>query len=402
MYTWTLGASHTPAAFFLTAGQALALTTSPTRSPAFCSGLLSALSWRACSVALGARMDGGMEARSPAGSDNGGGDRARGSGLLCGRLSLPGARGASSADTNLDVVDADRASRRVACLELRRSGAQPCPYRVLWRGCSWRGLPRRAPRTATVALARPRDSAAASCTPRGRRSDSRQPGAIRSRSARAGHSVLDALRGQASTLEGAGDYERTILALHACGLPASAFGGASLLDRLLRERSSDGSFEHLVNITAFAIFALRVAGSSADDPGRELARRHWLAAQQNSDGGFGFAGRGGSERRGRHGGGAAGRCRRRPGSWRSALAARAVAYLRRAQNPDGGFPQQPGGESNAQSTAWAVQGLARGRRKRGCGHNAAVAARRSATWRAWSPPTGACATRAPARRRPCG
>jgi prenyltransferase beta subunit len=34
-----------------------------------------------------------------------------------------------------------------------------------------------------------------------------------------------------------------------------------------------------------------------------------------------------------------------------------VAYLRRTQNLDGGFPQQPGGESNAQSTAWAVQGL---------------------------------------------
>jgi prenyltransferase beta subunit len=39
------------------------------------------------------------------------------------------------------------------------------------------------------------------------------------------------------------------------------------------------------------------------------------------------------------------------------VVARAVAYLRRAQNPDGGFPEQPGGESNAQSTAWAVQGL---------------------------------------------
>ncbi len=38
--------------------------------------------------------------------------------------------------------------------------------------------------------------------------------------------------------------------------------------------------------------------------------------------------------------------------------ARAAAYLVRAQNPDGGMPQQPGGESNAQSTAWAVQGLA--------------------------------------------
>jgi prenyltransferase beta subunit len=32
-------------------------------------------------------------------------------------------------------------------------------------------------------------------------------------------------------------------------------------------------------------------------------------------------------------------------------------YLVRSQNLDGGFPQQYGGESNAQSTAWAVQGL---------------------------------------------
>jgi hypothetical protein len=30
----------------------------------------------------------------------------------------------------------------------------------------------------------------------------------------------------------------------------------------------------------------------------------------------------------------------------------------RAQNLDGGYPQQRGGVSNAQSTAWAVQGLA--------------------------------------------
>jgi hypothetical protein len=36
---------------------------------------------------------------------------------------------------------------------------------------------------------------------------------------------------------------------------------------------------------------------------------------------------------------------------------RALAYLVRAQNPDGGYPQEQGGESNAQSTAWAVQGL---------------------------------------------
>jgi len=37
--------------------------------------------------------------------------------------------------------------------------------------------------------------------------------------------------------------------------------------------------------------------------------------------------------------------------------ARAVAYLRRQQDGDGGFASQPGGGSNAQSTAWAIQGL---------------------------------------------
>jgi energy-coupling factor transport system substrate-specific component len=172
---------------------------------------------------------------------------------------------------------------------------------------------------------------------------------------RDGHSALTALRAEASTLEGAGDDERTILALHACGLPASDFPGTSLLARLLRERSSDGSFGQLVNISAFAVFALRVAGNSADNALVSDAGR-WIAAQQGSDGGFGFARRGGGEdvddtaaalqavidAGSQHGG---------------AVLARAVAYLRRAQNPDGGFPEQPGGESNAQSTAWAVQGL---------------------------------------------
>ncbi len=108
--------------------------------------------------------------------------------------------------------------------------------------------------------------------------------------------MLDALRGEASTLEGAGDDERTILALHACGLPASDFPGTNLVAGLLRERSSDGSFGHLVNITAFAVFALRVAGSSADNQIVNAAGR-WLVAQQDPDGGFGFAGRGGGRGR---------------------------------------------------------------------------------------------------------
>ncbi|MEA2126595.1 MAG: energy-coupling factor transport system substrate-specific component, partial [Solirubrobacteraceae bacterium] len=36
---------------------------------------------------------------------------------------------------------------------------------------------------------------------------------------------------------------------------------------------------------------------------------------------------------------------------------RAGRFLARQQRPDGGFPLSPGGTTNAQSTAWAVQGL---------------------------------------------
>ena len=40
-----------------------------------------------------------------------------------------------------------------------------------------------------------------------------------------------------------------------------------------------------------------------------------------------------------------------------AVTRRAVSYIRAEQNRDGGFPSLPGGASNAQSTAWAIQGL---------------------------------------------
>jgi hypothetical protein len=42
---------------------------------------------------------------------------------------------------------------------------------------------------------------------------------------------------------------------------------------------------------------------------------------------------------------------------RKAALRRAAGYIRGVQNTDGGLPQQRGGSSNAQSTAWAIQGL---------------------------------------------
>ena len=82
----------------------------------------------------------------------------------------------------------------------------------------------------------------------------------------------------------------------------------------------------------------------------------WLVRQQDADGGFNFATRGGLsdvddtgsalEALAGAGGSAAARAR-----------ARAIRYLRGQQDRDGGFPGKPGAGSNAQSTAFAVQGL---------------------------------------------
>jgi energy-coupling factor transport system substrate-specific component len=171
---------------------------------------------------------------------------------------------------------------------------------------------------------------------------------------RAGHSVLDSLRNQASTLQGLGDAERTILAVHACGASAYSFAGRNLVSEVLAARASDDSFEHLVNLTAFAVFALRAVGHSASFPPiREAAG--WLERQQNGDGGFGF---------GAHGSpsdvddtGAALQALVDAGARSRHVLAAAAGFLSGAQNLDGGFPQQPGGESNTQSTAFGVQGL---------------------------------------------
>jgi energy-coupling factor transport system substrate-specific component len=176
---------------------------------------------------------------------------------------------------------------------------------------------------------------------------------------RVGHSILDSLRNQASTLQGLGDAERTILALHACGASAYSFAHRNLVAEVLAARASDDSFEHLVNLTSFAIFALRAVGHSASFTDiREAAG--WIERQQNSDGGFGF---------GAHGSpsdvddtGAALQALVDAGARNRHVLAAAAGFLIGAQNPDGGFPQQPGAESNAQSTAFGVQGLIAGGR----------------------------------------
>jgi energy-coupling factor transport system substrate-specific component len=175
---------------------------------------------------------------------------------------------------------------------------------------------------------------------------------------RDGHSLPDALRAAAGTLEGAGDIERTMLALYACGLDPRLIGTRALESELLRARAPDGSFADQVNLTAFAILALRAAGRAAQDPIIQSAA-HWLEAQQASDGGFSYAPRGE--------GGAARADSDDTGAVLEALAAAgvrsdhaitaAIAFLHAMQGREGGFPLEAGGQANAQSTAWALQGL---------------------------------------------
>jgi energy-coupling factor transport system substrate-specific component len=158
------------------------------------------------------------------------------------------------------------------------------------------------------------------------------------------------LRDQATKVNDAGDMERTILALRAAGENAD-----DLVARLRERRDRDGSIEQLVNRTAFLVLALRATGHEADDPAIQRAAA-WIERRQHRDGAFGTSGRGspastddtsaalqaltaaGRKRTGRR-------------------VKRAAAWLIRRQSRDGGFPLSPGAPSNAQSTAWAVQGL---------------------------------------------
>jgi energy-coupling factor transport system substrate-specific component len=173
--------------------------------------------------------------------------------------------------------------------------------------------------------------------------------------AAAGRNPLDVSRGGRSLLAyvrtggypDTGSLERTILVVRASGASARSFGGHDLVAALQRRIRGDGSLSEQVNWTAFGVLALRSAGVA---PPAKM--RRWIEAQQGGDGGFSFASGGGGsdiddtgaalEALGRGGG---------------SHATRAIGYLRRHQNADGGFPSEPGGESNAQSTAWAAQGL---------------------------------------------
>jgi prenyltransferase beta subunit len=350
VYTWTLGAAHTPAALLATAGAALPFDLTDTVA-SFLFGLAFGPELARLLGRMRARMAIDWEpahppAAAPPVRSSVRGDTAALLALLvlvCVGVGFAGSLPRARGESVLRVQSSARSASAIAH-SAARADAISRAVSFLQRSQNAGGGFGSAPGQRSSELY-------SSWVAIGLAAAGRNPLTVR----HAGHSVLDAIRGEASALESTGDVERTILALHACGVPASAFPGESLVTRLRRERVGDGSFDHLVNITAFAIFALRVAGSRADNRTVDAAGR-WLAAQQSPDGGFGFGPRGAVQDVDDTAAALQGVVDA-SGRRASPVLARAVAYLRRAQNPDGGFPQQPGGASNAQSTAWAVQGL---------------------------------------------
>jgi energy-coupling factor transport system substrate-specific component len=328
LYTWTLGASHTPAAFLAVAGQAVAYDVTDTIA-SFLFGLAFAPELARVLARTRVRMDVTWE-RAPA--------------QVASRDQLPG----GSARRSLGAAGSLLVLAAAATLVLggpRASGARAPVSREL----------------AFLASAQNPDGGFgggrgqsttelySGWAAMGLAAAGRDPLALR----RGGHSVLDALRGEAGSLQGAGDIERTILALHACGVSVHSLPGGDPVAKLMRFRDGDGSFGHLSNLTSFAIFALRAAGYSRANPAVRGAGS-WLRRQQNTDGGFGFGARGGGSDVDDT---AAALQALIDAGIRGPAATRASGFLVRAQNPDGGYPQQKGGSSNAQSSAWAIQGL---------------------------------------------
>jgi energy-coupling factor transport system substrate-specific component len=160
---------------------------------------------------------------------------------------------------------------------------------------------------------------------------------------RGGPSLLAYVESAAGELPDTGALERTILVARAAGRSAADVGGHDLVGALEHRIRPDGSLAEQVNWTSFGVMALRAAGVA---PAAKMLS--WLARQENADGGFSFTTAGGGSDVDDTGSALETLGRRAP---------RAIAFLRRQQNPDGGFPSEPGGFSNAQSTAFAVQGL---------------------------------------------
>lgn len=161
------------------------------------------------------------------------------------------------------------------------------------------------------------------------------------------HTPVAYLEDNVRRINSPNELELAILAVEGAGLDSTRFAGRNLVTDLRSKQSGDGSWQGQVNLTAYGVLALRAARSSSG-----VSRGGaWLRGAQNGDGGWGF---GPSQSSDPDSTGAAmqGVAASGAGGLDSA-----IAYLRRTQRREGGWGLNETGVTNSQSTAWAVQGL---------------------------------------------
>jgi prenyltransferase beta subunit len=198
-----------------------------------------------------------------------------------------------------------------------------------------------------------------------------------------GKSVYTYLSEHAGELSASTDLERDLLVVDAAGTSPTDFGGVPLLERLLQRQlhqsgpnagafvHEEGSGEPEMNDTIFAVLAL----SPIHEPrvrAAVQAAAEWVEREQDCDGGWpstasrtgGACPRGGGSLPGEPASevdmsGAAVEALNAAGrrSATTEIEQRAFEYLKNAQNPNGGFPEQPGEEPDVASTAWVVQAM---------------------------------------------
>jgi prenyltransferase beta subunit len=194
-----------------------------------------------------------------------------------------------------------------------------------------------------------------------------------------GNSVYSYLTEHAGELSSTTDFERELLVVDAAGTSPYEFGSVNLVAKILERQLRDGSFPHEagspepgMNDTIFAILALSPIQEPVVQHAVQQAAQ-WVAAEQDCDHGWPAAAHrirttcpeGGGELPGEPESevdmtGAAIEALNAAGRHQAAqqVEQTAFAYLKQAQDSNGGFPEEPGNsEPNVASTAWVVQAM---------------------------------------------
>jgi hypothetical protein len=192
---------------------------------------------------------------------------------------------------------------------------------------------------------------------------------------RGGESAYAYLTAHAGQFQLTTDFERELLVADAAGTAQESFGGVDLvsavLSRRLKSGPEAGAFVHQagestpgVNDTIFAILALSPV-QQAQAQAAVTGAAVWLEGMQQQNGGWPAVcprtapcAHGGEEAASVEMTSAAIEALNAAGRHDTHAQARAVEYLHKVQDREGGFPQVEGeAEANVASTAWVAQGI---------------------------------------------